>query len=326
MSTQRDAVFLTWIEHRRTRAMSSRLGIELAEIVTRRKGMARYFELLLRTLAYLVRRRPRALIVQTPSMILGVLALLLRPLLRYTLVFDAHNEAVEPYLHSSAVVVRISHWLARAADGIIVTNEPLARKVRALGGQPIVLFDPIPEAPDVPGLRRPGAFTAAVISTFAADEPLDQVFLAARELGDGVQFYVTGNPAKLRGALREQQPANVSLTGFLAEADYWQLLRSVDLVVDLTAMPDCLVCGAYEAVAVATPLMLTDSEVSRDLFEDAALYVHNETLAIVSGIRRAMGELERVKKSAISAAPRLNMRWERQSLTLRQILAGRAPC
>lgn len=307
---------MTWIRHRRTRAICSELDLELAEIVTRRRGLVRYLLLTFRTIHFLASRRPRILIVQTPSIVLGALTVLLRPLLRFRLVCDAHNEAVDPFLSRLASIRRLAHWLIRSANLTIVTNGRLANRVRALGGTAQVLFDPLPKPGQPVRPRRFTQFTCAVISTYAPDEPLAEIFRAAELLGNNIRFMVTGNSARMPAGLKGRVPANVSLTGFLSDEEYWNLLASVDLVIDLTQMPDCLVCGSYESIAVGTPVLLTDSEVSRELFGNAAVYAPNEGNAIAAAIRqvKASGEAQRNRVSQVR--PLIEQRWKTLAQTL----------
>src|SRR5262245_28237723 len=104
----REPLFLTWFSHRRTTALCERLGLPLVELVSPSKGAKRYIALAFRTFALLMKRRPRVLLVQNPSLVLALFALILRPIFRYRLVQDAHNEAVEPYLHKSRTIVGIT--------------------------------------------------------------------------------------------------------------------------------------------------------------------------------------------------------------------------
>ena len=41
-------------------------------------------------------------------------------------------------------------------------------------------------------------------------------------------------------------------------------------MLDLTLKPNCLVCGAYEALALQKPMVLTGNPATRDLFERVA--------------------------------------------------------
>jgi glycosyltransferase involved in cell wall biosynthesis len=91
-------------------------------------------------------------------------------------------------------------------------------------------------------------------------------------VGTDFVFAVTGNDRKLSAEDRSIKPANVRLTGFLSEPDYWRLMQDSHAVLDLTLMPDCLVCGAYEALAAERPMILSDGVASRELFANVACF------------------------------------------------------
>lgn len=314
---------LSWFRHRRTEELCRHFGWNSHVMETPLKGIPRYLVLAPRTLWMLLRLRPDVLLVQNPSLILTVLCVLLRPLFRYRLVVDAHNEAVTPYLFDKPSVRFAARQCLKRAAITIVTNTSLAQKVRAAGGNPFVLPDAIPRAPiAVVQPARTSPFTVIVISTFAKDEPLACVFDAARELGELAAFKVTGNFRKMDPALRAQAPANVQFTGFLAETDYWMLLRDSGAVLDLTEMPDCLVCGAYEAVAVERPLILTDSTAARDWFGDAAVYVRNEAASVARAVRELAGNRATWDQRAQAARVRISNAWRLRAAGLPQAMGA----
>jgi glycosyltransferase involved in cell wall biosynthesis len=284
-----DVHFLTWIEHRRTRELAAKLGLTLVEIVTRARGLRRYAQLLGRTVVYLLRSRPKVLIVQSPSIVLALLAALLRPFFGYQLLFDAHNEAVEPHLHPSPAMRALSRWLLRRAHGVIVTNEPLAGTVVQAGGRPLVLSDPIPHPPETRASPLAGRYNIVLISTFAGDEPFAEVVAAVRLMPTDVRLYVTGNPDKLAADLRARLPEQVTLTGFLPEQDYWNLLASCDAVMDLTTMDNCLVCGGYEALALDKPLILSRNPASVHTFGPFGEFCANTPDAIACAVKVLRG-------------------------------------
>lgn len=322
-TSMKDTLFLTWIEHRRTRQLCARLGIPLRELVTRRKGALRYAQLSLRTVSALLRRRPRTLLVQNPSIVLSFLCLLLRPVFGYKLVVDAHNEAVEPFLHQSAIIRFITRTLLSRADITIVTNRQLAATVEKQGGRPLILPDGIPTPPDHRTTDLPGHFRIVLISTFAGDEPIEIVFEAMRELGDDVHLYVTGNPAKLREPLRAQLPRNVTLTGFLPEDGYWSLLASADAIMDLTTMSNCLVCGAYEAIAVNRPLILSRNDASVELFQGFAVFADNNPSSVVGSVRAVIKDRARMIEEQPQHLARFEAAWDRQAAALTQSIKAR---
>lgn len=303
------ALFLTWIAHQRTRNLAERLDLPLIELLTKRRGLARYAELLVRTLRTLSSRRPAVLIAQTPSQILAVIALLMRTVFRYRLVLDAHNEAVEPYLHRSRTVLTVTNWLLRRADLVIVSNRQLADVVTRVGGRPLILPDALPRVPAASTRTLNGPCTAVVISTYAGDEPIAAVFEAARAIGPAMHFYLTGNAAKCPPALRATLPENVTLTGFLSEPDYWSTLASCDIVIDLTTMDNCLVCGAYEAIALGKPLLLSRNQASVDLFTGLADFTQNEPQEIAAALLRLRTRLTDVLRDHAEQRRLFEARW-----------------
>ena len=97
-------------------------------------------------------------------------------------------------------------------------------------------------------------------------------------------------------------PRNVRFTGFLAEQDYWDLLRGADGIIDLTLKPNCLVCGAYEALAVGRPMLLSDNAASMELFGDGATYTDNTPQGIRSAVERLRNDQSRWEAAARAKA------------------------
>src|SRR5690606_37416736 len=108
--------WISWQYHRRTENIAAYYGIPVKVIKSEARGVARYVGSSLMTLRHLYARRPDVLIVQNPSLVLTLLAVLARPLFRYRLIVDAHNEAVQPFINTGSTVIRLSRWLLRRAD------------------------------------------------------------------------------------------------------------------------------------------------------------------------------------------------------------------
>jgi len=291
-------LMLTWFGHRRTTGICAQLGIPLFVLESRRSGTMRIAALACRTLQLLRRQRPNVVIMQNPSLTGTILVSLLKSVFGFRLAVDAHNEAVQPYVNRSRAIRAMSHWAVRRADLTIVTNPGLAECVSEIGGNPFVLPDPIPEPPDThstPFDRQLERESVLVIATGAPDEPLAEIAASARDL-PGMTFRVTGKSAPVRAALGDDVPGNVELTGFVDERVYWALIENSDLVVDLTKMEDCLVCGAYEALAVTTPIVLSDNRASRALFGEIACLVPNDAEAISRGIRDSLSKTKEMRR------------------------------
>lgn len=309
---------ISWERHRRTRELSNALGIPLYEICHGGGRALRYLISAWRTAMLLLRTSPAVLVVQNPSVVLALAAVCLRPFFRYRLVVDAHNEAVRPYINQKWPVPAIARWLLRKADITIVTNEALARVVASAGGNPHVLPDCLPKPPPFSAPEKPTSqhFSVMVIATYADDEPILEIIDAARDVGSDYLFKFTGNDRKLSDDVKVNLPPNVELTGFLPEETYWSLMNSSDVVLDLTLMPDCLVCGAYEALSLDKPMILSESPAAKELFSDACLLTKPEAKAIAKAVRVARATSVEMNRAVPEVAVRFVTEWKRRAEAL----------
>jgi hypothetical protein len=307
---------LTWEHHRRMRELCEWLGLPLRVLTSPHRALRRYLELSRETLRLLRRERPRAVFIQNPSLVLATLVLAARPFLgRYRVVVDAHNEAVTPFTYARWPVTWLARRALRLADATVVTNAALAEIVRAHGGRPLVLPDRLPSAPVEPNCTPPGeTLQVMVIATYAA---------AARALGPTFKFAFTGNPSRLAPALRSALPDNVRLTGFLPEHEYWQLMADSHVALDLTLKPNCLVCGAYEALSLRKPMVLSGNPASRDLFGRVALFPREDRAAdIADTLRETRARHAELLEQLAREAPRFAEQWTVAAGALRDSLGA----
>lgn len=281
------AAWITWERHRRTRSIAEALRIPLTELTRPGGRFTRYFRDSLATIRSLSRLSGRTVVVQAPSVVLGNLAISLRGLLNLRVVVDAHNAVVEGAEHASQPLRFLYRRILRRAHVVIVTNSSLAARVTRLGGNAAVLPDPVPPLDGT--VSRQAGDHIVVISTWADDEPIAAVLQAAQSLREPLHFVITGRP---RGALADtaRRTRGVKLSGFVSDSEYVELLRSARVIVDLTLREDCLVCGAYEALAVGRPLIVSDSRALRELLKDGAAYTANEPEAIGAAVARVAGD------------------------------------
>jgi glycosyltransferase involved in cell wall biosynthesis len=304
------SLWVSWNAHLRTDGLCAAWGVPLQVLRPTLPGALKWLELPLRTLWLWGRERPRILFVQNPSLALTTLAALCRPLFRYRLVVDAHNEGVRPFDRPYASVRWLTRRLLKAADVTIVTNDALADDVRAAGGRPQTLPDSLPAVPEPGPAVRPGrnAADVVVIATYRRDEPIADIMAAAAMLPE-LSFAFTGPGERYRDD-STPVPPNVRLTGFLDDADYWRLLAQATAVCDLTLKPDCLVCGAYEALAVGRPMVLSDNPPTRDLFGHAAVLTGSSPDAIAAALQTAIDDRERLEARARELRASFSARWQ----------------
>jgi glycosyltransferase involved in cell wall biosynthesis len=315
-------IWVTWERQRRNASLSGRLGAQLVECLFDGGRLRRYLALSVRTLRLLWSTSARVVFVQNPSLVLTALAVTLRPFRSWRLVVDAHNAGVYPFEHGKRLSVALATLLFRGADLTIVSNERLAAYVTERGGRAFALPDPLPAlgVADPPGSARDGC-QVVFICTWAADEPYLEVLEAARGLDPSIQVLVTG---KSRGRERAAGglPANVTLTGFVPEQAFERLLREADVVMDLTTREDCLVCGAYEAVAVGRPMVLSDTRALRSYFRMGSVFADNTATGIRDAIVEACANVGRLREEVIALGAELEREWQERKRALERILAG----
>ena len=312
-------IWITWEQHRRTRELSRTLGATLFELTSSRPRFVRYIVLLARTVQCIVDVRPAVVIVQCPSLVLALWAGVLKHVLRFTLIIDLHTEAVCPFVWSFPLYRTMMRLDRRAADIGLVTNDRLKEVVERTGGRALVLPDRVPDltAPPPPGPQaRP---QAVFVCTYAPDEPYREVMEAARALESTVTIHVTGDYRPVKPDL---PPSPARLTGFLTEADYIAFLGRADLIIDLTAMEDCLVCGAYEAVALEKPLVTSDTRALRDYFRRGTVYTKHDCESLITAIQYALAHKDRLALEMNTLKEELASEWRRQHEAVRRMLAS----
>jgi glycosyltransferase involved in cell wall biosynthesis len=241
---------------------------------------------ILKTVSVILNERPEIVAAQNPSILLALLAIMLKWFCGYKILIDAHNRGIYPLEGQSLPLMRISRWIQKNADLTLVTNEPLKAMVENSGGRAYVLPDKIPDLPSVGRLHLAGSINVAYICTFSVDEPYTEVLKAAGMLPLDICIYVTGN---YEGAIDIASVSqNVRLLGFIPEQEYWSLISSVDIIMDLTVREECLVCGAYEGIALSKPLILSDTETTKSYFNKGCIYVRPIAASIAGGITQAI--------------------------------------
>jgi len=176
----------------------------------------------------------------------------------------------------------------RWADITIVASEAALELLRRWRIRGLFLVDGLPTLPTPSGtIGTMGATRVAIVNSFDADEPLEEVFGAARLL-PWVTFYMSGDTRNASAQLLSQRPTNLILTGFVSDGDYSGLLRNVHGLVVLTKDPNVLNCGAYEALAADQPAVLSDWPQLRRYFTRGFVYTANTPEAIAAGVRRML--------------------------------------
>ena len=304
-------IWITWEHQRRSVTLSDKLGVPLYEFTSSRPRFIKHPLFVLKTLWLLFLKRPITLIVQNPSAFLTILVIILKPLFRYFLIVDAHNAGIYPFEPAHQKYANIFPFMHRYTDLTILTNEILADIVYKGGGRAIILPDLLPGFDNIHKCHRnDGTFVVTFICSYAADEPYLEVFKAAALLPADIKIYITGNNQKLTNAELALAGPGVEFTGFLDEEEYVSQLCNSDCIMVLTTFPDCLVCGAYEAVALEVPLILSDTPVLRAWFTRGVTYSGNKGEELANAIVKTREKHEYFLKEISELKKEIKVKWQ----------------
>jgi glycosyltransferase involved in cell wall biosynthesis len=223
------------------------------------------------------------------------------------------------YPWGTGFLLVLQKYLCRNAITTLVTNKHLSDIVGSWGGNSFVIEDPLPDFPKCNKSCHHQNYRITLINTFSPDEPFDAFVTAAREVPDA-HFSITGDISKAPPELLRNKPQNVVFTGFLPDEDYIALLKKSDIIAVLCTKDYTLNCGAYEAVSMQKPLILSDFQVLKDHFRLGSVFVDNSPQSIVSGIRNAMALNAKLSDEMRELKMMLEKEWDKKFLDLITII------
>ncbi len=289
--TRARGVVIAWMPvSQRSTTIAERLGFDL--VLIGRSGFRRawtaplaYPWSAIRTVWTLLRLRPHAAIVVAPPFVAALVALPFLAVLGAPVALDAHTGALVDRRWRWSVP--ILSWLGRRSVAVVVTLPSLAAPLAARDVPTLVVPDPLPRlAPSAgagPAPRDDRPARVVAVCGWGLDEPIEALVAAADSRP--WRLTLTGRPR--RGLAT---PDNVTLAGFLDDAAYVDLLATADAVVVLTDRDDTLLSGAWEAIALARPLVLSGTRALRDTFGDAVTYVAADATSIAAGIDAVLAD------------------------------------
>jgi len=303
-------IWISWERHRRNIGISNALGFELFEIIIEENRLWRYICSSLKTVSIIIKEKPDIVVSQNPSIVLSLLVVFLKKLLGYKAIVDAHNSGIFPLEGKYRFLNLLSKIVQKKADITIVTNKELKNIVEKNGGKGFVLPDKIPKVCEkLEKLPLEDGFNIVYICSWVEDEPFDEVIKAAYLIPTNIFLYFTGN---YKGKVQKYSlPENVRLLGYISEKHYWNLLFSSDAIMDLTKRENCLVCGAYEGIALLKPLILSDTKVQKDLFNKGCIYVKPEAISIAKEIKELVQNYNKLKEEIVELKESYEKIWDR---------------
>jgi glycosyltransferase involved in cell wall biosynthesis len=293
----------------------------------------------------------------------AILYSLIKKSKKIRVVIDAHTATFEkPW--TFPILNAVTRWTIRNAWAIIVTSTKLQELIyHEYGVLPIVLEDgPLlgPERPKYrssnknkingsqdhryqsqaaplqrnnPSMSQQFRFThesagknfaIAVISSFATDEPIQEIVEAARIVIDTTTFYITGDTSRIserKLSKWKRSATNIIFTGFLDCANYINLLEKVDAIMVLTKRDYTMLSGAHEALALEKPLITSDWQPLREYFVRGTVHVNNSVSEIVDAVKYVQIEKDRMKKEMQALKDQRLKEWEDKVSKLKECLS-----
>jgi len=274
----------------RSRTLAERLGYDL--VLIDRGGFRRpwlaplvYPFSALRTVAAIIRRRPRCAVIIAPPFVAGLVAWPFLTALRAPFAIDIHSGALlDRRWRWSIPILR---WICARAAVSVVTLASLRVSVSEDPSRTLVIPDPLPDLPEAtpPPAAIDGRPVVVAICGWGLDEPIEALATAAD--GRAWRLLITGRPRR-----PVTLPANATLTGFLDDSEFAATVASADVVVVLTTREETLLSGAWESIAAGRPLVLSGTAALRATFGDGIVYVDADAPSIAAGVEATLDDPE----------------------------------
>lgn len=321
------ALFLAWSppsHTRRSELMARKLDIPLRRIHVLKKkrylAPLRYAVQGPLTLITLFRERPMVVFVQNPPIFAPLFAWIYCALTGAGLIIDSHTDALRcpPLWRWSLPLHR---FLSRRALNTIVTNEHLSQVVAGWGAKSQIIIDVPSQLPAGKTYPVEHPFNVVMVSSFAPDEPLNEVIQVAKGLPD-VGFYVTGDPAWSSKRLPDNLPSNLHLSGLLPDDEYYGLLRSVHAVMALTTEDHTMQRGACEAVWLGQPIITSHWPVLRQAFHKGTIHVDNTVEGIRAGVLQMRARHSQLAKEVLLLQEERRQQWKGIATQIKTAISG----
>lgn len=319
-------LWVTWEDHRRSRELAKALDYIYIPLTHNGGRLRRYPILALRTIRLIRDQKPKVVICQNPSIVLTFLLCCLKYIQGFKLVVDRHTNFKFKTMKSLNPEWILFHFLSKltvkVADLTIVTNEPLKKIVEKWGGTGIVLQDKLPQLDRGKESKLEGDINIGFVCTYSNDEPYEKIISLFSSLPSNTHLYVTGNYHKWTdfSAGLIKLPNNVHLMGFVDEEEYQSLIKSVDIVMVITDLEYVLNCGAYEAISVGKPLILSDTLTIRSYFNRGVIHTKLDKVSLKASIMKAVAEKDDLASEALQSKPSMIKEWEQNKTLLESVI------
>jgi glycosyltransferase involved in cell wall biosynthesis len=306
----RSRTFVSWTPHPRADAIAEALGAKMCCPSPGSRNWpapVRYAIQTVATAAHVIRARPTDILFTNPPVVAGVVVVLLARIRGARAWSDSHSGAFND--PRWARFERLNDWVMRQCCGVIVTNRPLVKLVRAKGGRPFIL-NMVANRTRQPqtGPRQ----TILAPLSYSFDEPVQEL-LDAAAMAPEVHLTLTGRAPDW---VLQTAPENCTVVGWLSRSDYESLLSQASGVVCLTNRELTMQMCAFEALEYGIPILASGTAVLRDYLDQGGVVFtddHTPT-KLAAGMRQLWHERDRFMAEAL-VAQRVMFQRARQELS-----------
>lgn len=151
-------------------------------------------------------------------------------------------------------------------------------------------------------------------ASFNLDEPIIE-FIEAVKLNKNVEFFMTGNKEKLSrnfGIDHKEVPDNLTLTGWLSNKEYEQLLINCDILVGLTIYDDIQMSVSNEGLSYNKAMVLSKKNTLLNIYKNAAIFTENDAISISKSINEALNAKQKLIENSKLILEEKNKRFKDQ--------------
>jgi len=320
VNQKRNKVWLTWHYSARSRNLASFLELNLNEKFIVGNVLTRHMLSSFWTILILLKKRPAIIFIQLSFLLLLISALY--KVFRFgnvVLIADCHTKALR---RKAKGVFNIIFWPIKKlsfkfVNLSIISNEEMIPDIISLHPNFVILPDKIP---GIKFEQRENEVKYCVyVSSFAVDEPFEEIIKVAEYLNPKIRLYWTGKIPKNK-IDDITTPDNLVFTDYLSFKDYYNLLGNSSCVIALTTEKGCLQSGAYEALSLEIPLVISDTSALKNYFQNSAVYTSHDPEDVYKSILIAIEMNNELKDNCKKIKITRNKEFEESIQRIRQLV------
>ncbi|MFH1583221.1 MAG: glycosyltransferase [Candidatus Falkowbacteria bacterium] len=320
-------IFIVWgREVMLAKYLADALGAELRQIYYKKIGaynlptMVRYIFQATETLLILFEKRPAFVIVQNPPVFAPLTAFLYCKLSGAKLVIDSHTAA---FLDDKwKRFYNLFKFAARRAILNGCHNYKNLEILKSWHIKPVISMQFFNPAFDLVKLNQPmrdekieqavksSDLPIMMVNRFANDDDWETVAKTA-ELMPEAKFFITGDSREAKKEIKNL-PANVFLTGYLAQDEFLKLMWRSSVVLAFSLRPDTVLWSIREIMALGKPFVTTDGEVLKHYFNEVGLFVKSDPRELKNKIIEANAKAAEIKRKIKDFLDEDNKRWDNE--------------